>query len=515
MLATIVFAALALSMSAAAHLPAGSWLGWAFFDDNSDMPLRVQIHSDGTAAFDGVVWKKFGWEASLERDEAGQVVLTSATSKGTPITLTGEFAGGGFAGDLALGEYPGRFELLLAAEPVESLDPATYADLAGYYSQPDGDVLEVRARDWGELVLRSIRSGEQRTLFPKSTTEFWTGPAIYDPRRVESRLAFERNDNGRVVAVSLDGERGERFDLRFDDVEFVADGDTLRGLTTQRDDDLPRDGVVLIGGSGWRERRDHIFHLRNLAALGYRVLSYDKRGFGGSGGSDPSSFDRAARDAVAGAQWLRRQPGVARVGYMGISRGGWIAPIAVHLDTDAAFAILIVPPATSPAVQEHGSRLARMREDGFDEATTQVAERMLEANWAFSRGEGKWENYSERVEAARAAGVPDYVFGPTTPDPIEWEWARLNMHFDPTPYLESLDVPVLVIFGEHDLSVLTEVHRPRLDRLLAAAGNDDVTIHVIEGVGHGLSRRSDLPIHLFRGVGPEGYDRVLEWERPD
>ena len=68
-----------------------------------------------------------------------------------------------------------------------------------------------------------------------------------------------------------------------------------------------------------------------FASRGLAVLTYDKRGCGGSGGDWKTvDLDVLAQDALAGVRWLKAQPGVdaSRVGVWGISQGGWIGPLA-------------------------------------------------------------------------------------------------------------------------------------------------------------------------------------------
>jgi pimeloyl-ACP methyl ester carboxylesterase len=415
--------------------------------------------------------------------------------------------------------HSGTFELNHAPK-LAPVAPESYADVAGYYRMSDGDVLEARALGWGEIVVRSLRTGEQRTLLPSGADRFTTGPARYVPTPVEARYTVERDAGGAVIALvraATDGStaRGEPFALRTEDVTIRSDGVELAATVTRPADERPRTGVAVLGGSSWQTRDDVAFQVRNLAALGFTVIHWDQRGHGDSSGDDTVPFATKAADAVAAAAVLRARDDVGEVGYFGMSRGGWTAPLAVTRDEAAAFVILFVPPASSPAVQEHGSRLARMRAEGCDDATVALADRMLTAAWDFvaTGRDDDWERYAALRDDAAARGVPDHVLPPSTRDPEEWRWARLNMLFDPQPVLREIRVPVLAVYGEDDLHVLTREHRPLLEEALAAAGNDDVTVVTVPGVGHGLARPWGRPHHRTTGIGPEGFDVALDWAR--
>src|SRR5439155_4579122 len=85
---------------------------------------------------------------------------------------------------------------------------------------------------------------------------------------------------------------------------------------------------------------------------GFAVLTYDKRGVRGSGGTyDPSAsagnLQTLASDALAGLTWLRGQPQIdpARVGLSGGSQAGWVVEIAAARSRLVRFAALQSAPA--------------------------------------------------------------------------------------------------------------------------------------------------------------------------
>lgn len=506
---------------AAKELAAGGWIGWAYIGEGGDLPLRVWV-SEGDdrprARFDGVPWKQSGWPAELHVD-GDSLVLALETPKGTPIRLNGTLTKEHWVGSMKFGKYAGDFELM-HAPGLADISPDDYADVPGYYRMSDGDVLEARALDWGEIVVRSIRTGEQRTLLPTGTDAFMTGPARYVPTPLESHYKVIRGGDGAIVELvredaSGSTSHGEPFQLHIEDATIESGGVKLAGTITRPDDNRSRPGVVVLGGSSWETRETYSFQARNLAAIGFTVIHWDKRGFGESGGSDPVPFSTTADDAVAAAKLLRQRDDVSRVGYFGGSRGGWFAPLAISRDDDASFLILFVPPATSPARQEQDSRLARMREDGYSDADVTLAEKMLKAAWRFieTDTDDNWAQYDTLLAKSQLQKIPDYVFPPDTRDPDQWRWARMNMLYDPFPALEQIRIPILAVFGENDLNVLTSVNRPLMIEALQRAGNNDVEIVTVPGVPHNLARQWGERHHRTTGIGPEGFDEVLAWSR--
>ena len=112
--------------------------------------------------------------------------------------------------------------------------------------------------------------------------------------------------------------------------------------------------VVLIHGSGPNDRDETLYGhkpFRMLAEVfnsaGYAVLRYDKRGVGESSGSlrGATLIDYAA-DAEAAFDYLRSRPDIdgSRIGLLGHSEGGMIAPLIAARRNDVAWLVLLAPP---------------------------------------------------------------------------------------------------------------------------------------------------------------------------
>ena len=109
--------------------------------------------------------------------------------------------------------------------------------------------------------------------------------------------------------------------------------------------------VVLISGSGAQNRDEMIFGHKPFLVLAdhltrnnIAVLRYDDRGVGGSTG-DPSSAtsESFADDVMAAVEFLKTQDKVdpARIGLIGHSEGGIIAPMVATRTKDVRFIVLL------------------------------------------------------------------------------------------------------------------------------------------------------------------------------
>lgn len=129
----------------------------------------------------------------------------------------------------------------------------------------------------------------------------------------------------------------------------------LEGELTMPYGDGPFSAAVLITGSGPQDRNESVAGHKpflvlsdHLTRSGYAVLRYDDRGVGQSSGdySVATAKDFAA-DAAAVFSWLQRHPKInpSRIGFIGHSEGGYIAPLAANSAHDVAFMVFLAGPA--------------------------------------------------------------------------------------------------------------------------------------------------------------------------
>ncbi len=209
----------------------------------------------------------------------------------------------------------------------------------------------------------------------------------------------------------------------------------------------PHPAIVLGHGSGRVRKEDAGEIAARFVSAGYAVLRYDKRGVGGSGGeytnvgtsNSVPTFALLAADMVAALTHLRALPGIdsRHVGFAGASQAGWIIPLALTLAPDATFAVIFSGPTVSVGLEIFYSSLAEQ---------------------------------GTMTPADAEARLVDY---------------RGAHGFDPLPYLERLNVPVLWLFGADDRSIPTKRSVEILESL-AREKPQRFTWVVYPGVGHGL-----------------------------
>ena len=131
----------------------------------------------------------------------------------------------------------------------------------------------------------------------------------------------------------------------------TVDGMMLAGTVTVPDGPGPHPAVILITGSGAQDRDETILGHKpflvladHLTRRGIAVLRVDDRGVGGSSGSIATSTSQdLAGDVRASLAFLKDHPDVddTRLGLIGHSEGGLIAPLVAAGEPDVAFVVLL------------------------------------------------------------------------------------------------------------------------------------------------------------------------------
>jgi alpha/beta superfamily hydrolase len=195
-------------------------------------------------------------------------------------------------------------------------------------------------------------------------------------------LVFERTET--VETIRRPQEPMPPFPYKAEDVVFknAAGGVELAGTLTLPASGKPFPAAVLLSGSGPQDRDEALMGHRpffvladHLTRLGIAVLRFDDRGVARSTGDfAAATTEDFATDALAGLEFLKRRPEIdpARVGLIGHSEGGLIAPMVAARSKDVAFLVLIAAPSLRgepqpPAANGRDGRSVRVREDRGDD----------------------------------------------------------------------------------------------------------------------------------------------------
>jgi pimeloyl-ACP methyl ester carboxylesterase len=284
-------------------------------------------------------------------------------------------------------------------------------------------------------------------------------------------------------------------------VPQTVDGITLAGTLTMPASSAPVPAVILITGSGPQDRDETLLGHKPflviadaLTRAGVAVLRLDDRGVGGSTGSlETATTVDLARDTAAAIDWLAHQPGIdpGRIGLIGHSEGGLIAPMLATTRKDVAFMALLAGPAQrgDALLLEQIGLLAGA--SGVDAAGVDALRRTLSS--LIERAKDPAPSQAELQGALRgallaaASELPQGIYAILDPYPVMLAspWMRAFLAYDPAPALEQVRCPTLALFGGRDLQVPAGSNEPLARAALSKSGlGDRVTIRIVPGVNH-------------------------------
>jgi dienelactone hydrolase len=221
-------------------------------------------------------------------------------------------------------------------------------------------------------------------------------------------------------------------DLEYSEVFFENQHEDfqLAGMLFLPEGDGPFPTAIIIQGSG-TSRRNNVWYLsvaKHLQDNGIAVLLSDKRGSEKSEGEwVGASFEELATDTLSAIEYVKDQQmfEVSTIGLIGMSQGGWIAPIVATKTDDLSFVVSMV-----------GSTVTT-DEQLLHEEINNIAP------------------YTYIFIAKLIAPI-------TTNNLKQLEHVSALVGYDPIPYWKDVQVPVFFAFGENDKNVPVDASIERL-----------------------------------------------------
>ena len=164
-----------------------------------------------------------------------------------------------------------------------------------------------------------------------------------------------------------------------------------------------------------------------------------------------------------------------RIGYWGLSQGGWLAVFAAERDPNAAFAVSVSAPLVTPEAQMRFAMANELELSGYSNADVTA---MLAARSAVDGYDAGKVSRADAVAALqKIAGKPWFSqMYLSSPSELSTDRAQLadqdhNMHIDPLTPVDSIRVPVLFIFGGNDPWIPVAASLARVRALAKAHAN--------------------------------------------
>lgn len=288
--------------------------------------------------------------------------------------------------------------------------------------------------------------------------------------------------------------------------ENKKDNITLAGTLTlpQKDGNFPV--VVLITGSGPQNRDEELLGHKPFLVLadhltknGIAVLRFDDRGTAKSKGDfRTATTEDFARDVEFAVEYLknRKEINKKRIGLIGHSEGGIIAPMVAAKSKDIRFIVLLAGTGIN------GGELLLLQQEligranGTGEEDIQKTKIANKAAFDIIRKSNNLEKIKTGIASSIKQELKDnpqteLPQGMSEDDIVRMQieqltspWMMYFIKHDPAIVLQKVHCPVLAINGEKDLQVPPKENLKVIKNALAKGKNKNVTIKEMPNMNH-------------------------------
>jgi len=424
---------------------------WMGSLDTGGMKLRVVFH---------IVNTEDGLTATLDSPDQGAagIPVTSVTRNGSSFKLEAKSIGGVFEGKIA----------------------ADLSLIDGTWSQNGGNM-----------------------------------PLVLKPVKDKSELELKRPQN--PVKPYPYREEEITYDNKAQNVTLAATFTIPQGTG-------PFPAVLLITGSGPQDRDESLLGHKPFLVLsdyltrhGIAVLRADDRGVGKSTGIfGTATTADFSTDAETGVAYLKTREEVNphKIGLIGHSEGGMIAPMVAARNRDVAFIVMLAGigvPGDQVLVAQGAAIQIANGKSADEAAKNAVKEREMLALVETEKDPAVLE---KELKEKMAGQVPDAQIGLQISE-ITSPWFRYFLTYDPATALRKVTCPVLALDGSLDKQVLPSQNLPAIRKALEEAGNKHFEIDELPGLNHLFqTAKTGSPLEyaeIEETMSPVALEKIATW----
>ena len=287
--------------------------------------------------------------------------------------------------------------------------------------------------------------------------------------------------------------------------------------------------VVLISGSGPQNRDEELAGHKPFLVLadfltrnGIAVLRFDDRGVGESTGDfgEATTQDFAA-DVQAAIDYLQQRPEIntSKIGLIGHSEGGIVAPIVASTNPDVAFMVLMAGSSL------RGDQLLLLQKAKI-ERQMGISDPLIEVNQGIFDGAYKLILDRSIAQSDLKEKLSDYFtskYGPALPanqkaalvGQLSSPWMIEFVRLDPADYLSKVNCPVLAINGSKDIQVPSDENLGRIKAVFEESDNSEVSIKELAGLNHLFQECETGATSEYstieQTISPIALNEILDW----
>ena len=264
--------------------------------------------------------------------------------------------------------------------------------------------------------------------------------------------------------------------------------------------------VILITGSGAQNRDEELLGHKPFLVIadyltknGIAVLRFDDRGTAMSKGNyaTATTLDFAT-DVEAAVQYLltRKEIDQKKIGLIGHSEGGMIAPMVAAKSKSVSFIVLLAGtgiPGDELLLlqQELIGKASGISENDLTKIKISNSDIFNIVNKATNPDQMRkdiTDQITKSIKANPESKIPD---GISESDFIEMQveqvtnpWMQFFIKYNPAQALEKVKCPVLALNGEKDMQVPSKVNLEAINKALLKGGNKKVTSKELPNLNH-------------------------------
>lgn len=264
--------------------------------------------------------------------------------------------------------------------------------------------------------------------------------------------------------------------------------------------------VILISGSGAQNRDEELLGHKPFLVIadyltknGIAVLRFDDRGTAMSKGNyaTATTLDFAT-DVEAAVQYLltRKEIDQKKIGLIGHSEGGMIAPIVASKSKSVSFIVLLAGTGIP------GDELLLLQQELIGKASgisdedlkkseiinTEVSKIVKEASSSDQMKNELTDYITKSIKSDSVLKIPDGIsesdFIVTKVSEIMIPWMQFFIKYNPAQALEKVKCPVLALNGDKDMQVPSKVNLDAINKALLNGGNKKVTSKELPNLNH-------------------------------
>lgn len=295
--------------------------------------------------------------------------------------------------------------------------------------------------------------------------------------------------------------------------------------------------VILISGSGPQNRDEELLGHKPFLVIsdyltknGIGVLRFDDRGVGESTGNfkTATSVDFAT-DVESAISYLktRKEINENKIGLVGHSEGGIIAPIVASKSKDISFIVLLA----GTGIQ--GDKLLLLQQELIAKAngvsemdikksiqtSSILFEMLIKSKDTTTLKADLTNKINELLENDPNAEIPNGMkkeeFVSLQVNQISSPWMIYFIKFNPATTLEKVKCPVLAINGEKDLQVPPKENLTAIKNALVKGGNKNVTTKEFPNLNHLFQEcNTGSPAEyatIEQTISPIVLDEITKW----